>query len=325
MDRRLVARRALASACLVAVAFSGGSAGVAPGPASPDSRGLGSARAGALVLAGLFSPRELASMTAAEIDQAARDLAESARGTGREREALVRAFPPPQAVLASLALDRDVDDFVEASAAEGPAGAHYRRSAALSMELRPLRGAYERLYAAACETLAPRAREARASRAAAPLSGRGDLLKPDRRLFRLSHPFALDFFFRESAVARRGAAESGPVILSLSPGIVIAAAGDWRGGAGIGAWKGGGLSPAAGNGVVVYDPAGRKYYSYFHLSEVGVLPGQVLERGRALGRGGNTGMNARKEGHGGHIHVEIFDAAEGRALGAEEIMAAVSL
>ena len=92
-----------------------------------------------------------------------------------------------------------------------------------------------------------------------------------------------------------------------------------KGGAGADAWGGGGLSPAAGNGVVVYSPASGRYYSYFHLDEVAVQRGQVVERGAALGRGGNTGINARKKGHGGHLHLEIFDTGEDRALSAWEV------
>jgi len=317
-------RRLVAAACLIGVAFAGGSAGVAPGPASIGSLGLAPAQTGALVLAGLFSPRQLASMSSAEIEEAAASLARRARDSGSERENLVRAFPRAQAVLSFLALDRDVDDFVEASTSSGAAGPYYRHSAVLAEELRPIRGAYETLYTTAHHSLAAEAAGGTPTKSPRPLTEKGFTIKPNAKQYRYSHPYALDVFFRESAVSKRGSVETGPRILSLSSGIVVAAAADWRGGGGIASWKGGGLSPAAGNGVVVYDPAARRYYSYFHLSEVSVLTGQAVEAGKPLGRGGNSGMNARKSGHGGHVHLEVFDAADARALRAEEIAAALA-
>lgn len=121
-----------------------------------------------------------------------------------------------------------------------------------------------------------------------------------------SHRYALDVFFK--SVRHWGAAETGPVIRSVSSGIVVAASGDWNGGDSPSAFRSGGLSPKAGNGAIVYDPAARRYYAYFHLSDVRVRTGQALQAGDTLGRGGNTGVNARKKGHGSHLHIEIHQA-----------------
>lgn len=120
-----------------------------------------------------------------------------------------------------------------------------------------------------------------------------------------SHQYALDIFF--TSVKRHGAAETGPTIRSMSRGVVVAAAGDWNGGDKPSLFRAGGLSPKAGNGVIIFEPDQRRYYAYFHLGEVSVRAGQVVAAGDALGKGGNTGVNARKKGHGGHVHVEIHD------------------
>jgi murein DD-endopeptidase MepM/ murein hydrolase activator NlpD len=100
---------------------------------------------------------------------------------------------------------------------------------------------------------------------------------------------------------------------------VVAMANDWVGGEGPGKYRHGGLTPRAGNGVIVYDPNSRKYYTYLHLHDVVVVPGQIVSPGTPLGHGGNTGTNARKRGHGGHLHLEIFDAVQDDTLSCYEL------
>jgi len=70
----------------------------------------------------------------------------------------------------------------------------------------------------------------------------------------------------------------------------------------------GGISPKAGNGVIIYSPDEKRYFLYFHLYDALVEKGQIVRRGQAIGHGGNTGINARKKGGGDHLHFEIFDA-----------------
>jgi hypothetical protein len=48
--------------------------------------------------------------------------------------------------------------------------------------------------------------------------------------------------------------------------------------------------------------------------------GDIVKEGRLLGHGGNSGANARRSGHGGHLHLEIFDAKLDSALTATEIL-----
>jgi murein DD-endopeptidase MepM/ murein hydrolase activator NlpD len=226
-----------------------------------------------------------------------------------------------------LSLDRDVDDFREYADRKDESGTYYRDEARISLEMRPLRARYEAAFAAASAALsgmnAPAdsgtgARLDAKGRKTPYIASPDEVWLPPRSELPLSHPFALDVFFQR--VDRSGEAERGPLIHALYPGIVVAAAGNWSGGQGISTWEGGGLSPAAGNGVVIYDPASRRYCSYFHFSSVVLRIGDVVRAGEILGRGGNSGMNARIRGHGEHVHVEIFDAARGESLSSFEIL-----
>jgi hypothetical protein len=324
------ALRAVAVVVLLAVAgaASGGLGGTAvagtQGPVS-DIEALS-----ALLAAAAAAPERRA-----DIDGCVRALSMAVRAGHLDvQSAFSSVFPRAESVMAMLALDRDVDDFEEMGAGHTAAAAHYRKAAELARALRPLRDNYSTLYSSACRELRMASQawpklNADADRAqdSAPglpavldvrnLAARGELEAPPLRDLAYSHPYALDIFFRH--VDRRGAVEYGPLIAALEGGIVVAAAQDWRGGAGASAWAGGGLSPSAGNGVVVYSPGSGRYYSYFHFSEVAVRRGQVVAAGEVIGRGGNSGANARKPGHGGHLHLEIFDEATGRALSAWRI------
>jgi murein DD-endopeptidase MepM/ murein hydrolase activator NlpD len=140
---------------------------------------------------------------------------------------------------------------------------------------------------------------------------------PTARALRYNHQDALDIFF--PTVKRRGAEEIGPSLKSISYGIVVAARSDWRGGDTEDEYLSGGLSPRSGNGLVVYAPDEGRIYSYFHMYDLNLRVGQLLEPGTVLGRGGNTGLNARKRGHGRHLHLEIFDIVRGESLDCYEL------
>lgn len=305
--------------------------------AAAASGGLGTAAppgpAGATATTDALEAMLLAAVTdtsrGGEIGGLCHDLSRSAEADKLDLPSAFSAvFPRPASILAMLALDRDVDDFEEMGAGTNAAAAHYRRAADLAVALRPLRQNYAILFENAWREqrrMAARSLDRVDAHDAIPateisakdLADAGELQAPPLRDLAYSHPYALDVFFRH--VDRKGAVERGPLIMALEGGIVVASADDWRGGAGADAWGGGGLSPAAGNGVVVYSPASGRYYSYFHLSEVAVRRGQAVGKGAVLGRGGNTGVNARKKGHGGHLHLEIFDTAKDEALSAWEI------
>lgn len=128
---------------------------------------------------------------------------------------------------------------------------------------------------------------------------------PPKTTLSATHRYALDVFF--STVRHRGAVEIGPIIRNIAAGIVVASADDWRGGDKPSLYSEGGLSPRAGNGVIVYSPDEGRYYAYFHMNDISVRTGDIIGAGLNIGHGGNTGVNARKKGHGGHLHVEIHE------------------
>ena len=314
--------RALALVALLVLFFGGGWSTLRPnGVASADiSRGR-------MELSGLYrdlAPEKVAALSADETAATADLLVRTARLAGIDpREALAAALPGPDRIIAMLALDRDVDDFLEHADLKDAAGDYYRDEARLSGEMRPLRSRYEAAFAAAYSAVSgsdPRLplELAQGGRKAPYIASPEDVWLPPRSELHLSHPYALDIFFQ--SVDRSGEAERGPSIRALYPGIVVAAASDWSGGQGISTWTRGGLSPAAGNGVVIYDPASRRYCSYFHLSSLALRIGDAVSAGTVIGKGGNSGMNARVKGHGEHVHVEIFDAARNESLSSSEIL-----
>lgn len=303
------------------------------------------ARARAVELAARLSEAALDELTVAEAaETAARLVGESAAAALTTRKAIAQLLPDAASYSAMLAGERDLGDFRASAAAGGRAGKAYARMAERHEELLPLRSRYEALAAGAWAAHRA-AREADAASVAAapglvapdpasaaailhrapsapppahPVGRKGTIYKPPLRALDKTHPFALDIFFT-SFERLGGGVERGPEVLSASAGLVVASSRDWKGGAGQDSYVSGGFSPRSGNGVIVYDPLGRRYFSYFHLFDLAVETGDLVEPGSVLGRGGDTGINARRDGHGGHVHVEIFDARSGRPLKALEI------
>lgn len=143
--------------------------------------------------------------------------------------------------------------------------------------------------------------------ARAPIWGnRSDIRIPSKRDLPKNHEDALDIFFTN--MRRNGDRQIGPELQAHSGGIVVAARGDWQGGKGEKSYRGGGLSPKAGNGVIIYNPNSSEYFYYAHMYEVTVRTGDIIEAGQIIGRGGNTGTKAMEQGRGGHVHFEIHKA-----------------
>jgi murein DD-endopeptidase MepM/ murein hydrolase activator NlpD len=323
-------RKTFAVAAILLLFFGGGWASLSPSGGIDPSR----SRAGMelVTLERSLAPDLIAAESVAETAEQIERLVSSARLAGMDpRESLGAALPEPRRILGMLALDRDVDDYREYADLDSAGGDYYRDQARISLEMRPLKARYEAAFVAASAALSGEDGRALSGSQASILANIGGkarrppyIAKPDevwlppRRELPLAHPYALDVFFYH--VDRSGEIERGPLIRALYPGIVVAAAGDWSGAAGISTWRGGGLSPAAGNGVVIYDPASRRYVSYFHLSSVTLRKGEIVSAGAVVGRGGNSGMNARRAGHGEHVHIEIFDAARDESLASTEIL-----
>jgi len=235
-------------------------------------------------------------------------------------------IPSISELLAMLARDRDVDDYLENAAEKGPAGAYYQNVVDLVDTMKPLRANYEALFSGLFDGLASMGRfkvpeqtyvDSKLYKSGVTLPRLSS--KPRVREYGLSHTFALDIFYRKIDKVPFSTLEKGPVVFSLADGIVVAATSSWRGGEDLSTYRSGGITPKAGNGVIIYSPARQKYYLYFHLYDVFVSPGDVLHKGYPLGHGGNTGTNARKPGHGEHLHLEIYDARDGRFLRNREI------
>ncbi len=228
-------------------------------------------------------------------------------------------LPTPAQTVAMLARDRDVDDFEESSEVGGQAGEHYSAVVALVPAMRPLRASQVAFFSEVYASMVEKGLVKASNGSVHPIAKKGEATPPRRRDMDLSHSYALDIFYSEVQEAPGTLLEIGPGILSASGGIVVATASDWKGGPGIETYRRGGISPNAGNGAIIFDPASGLFFCYFHLHDVRINPGMPVEAGTVIGRGGDTGSNARKPGHGQHLHLEIFDAASGRFLRNTEI------
>ncbi len=272
----------------------------------PAARGL-SALERVRFAAAILSPKALEGVSPALAKERAADWAEAvSAGGGDPISAIGEILPSALWFQARIVTKRDESDIAADAKAAGEFGEAY---AELARALAGTRAASSALEAALEEIwrrsgLASSLKQGPVS----PLK-RSDRWIPGKSTLKSAHQYALDVFF--TSVKRHGAVETGPTIRSMGPGIVVSAAGDWSGGDQPSLYRAGGLSPKSGNGVVVYDPAARRYYVYFHMCDVSVRAGQVVTAGQSLGRGGNTGVNARKKGHGGHVHIEIHDADGG--------------
>jgi len=310
---------------LAALLVSGAAAGDGAFPYDQGGSGLSTARLATRVLQPALAAASLR-RDGPEAAEVMRELMRSARKGGLDpRDVLASTLPPPSSILALLALDRDVDDFGENAARGGLAGAYYHDEALLTERIRPQRPSYFAAFDAAYQELGPSTSHdvsgpasSRMRDGVLPYGQDSGITRPQRSDLAYAHPFALDLFFTD--VRRHSDGQEGPVIHSLSPGIVIAAASNWKGGAGLESWVGGGLSPSAGNGVIVYDPVNKRVFSYFHLRHTALRTGDVVRVDSPLGVGGNTGVNARRPGHGGHLHVEVYDVAKDRPLNSYQIL-----
>lgn len=262
-------------------------------------------------------------------DQAERfgaTLASYALARKKEPEAYyARVLPTASEVLAMISRDRDVDDYLEHAEERGPAGEYYKHVVSLVPGMKPLRQVYEHLFTGMFDSMKehdrlkpptqvyPDAKSWKGGVTLPRLSSR-----PRESEYAYSHTFALDIFVQD-VVTLPGGLEKGPVLFSLSDAIVIASDNSWHGGEDFSTYRYGGITPKAGNGIILFSPGTRKYYLYFHLYNVFVSPGDVIPKGFPLGHAGNTGTNARKPGHGEHLHLEIWDAANQRFLRNSEI------
>ncbi|PKL07590.1 MAG: hypothetical protein CVV51_13315 [Spirochaetae bacterium HGW-Spirochaetae-7] len=268
---------------------------------APQSTELDRLRTAAAIL----SPGSLAGVPADVAKARALEWADAVERQGVEPLAAIGEILPPSVWFqARLVGKRDQESLAGDAKTAGAYGQAYK---AILASLTITRASSKALEAVLDEIWRASGISANMQPGPVPVLDRSERWLPARSSLRSSHQYALDVFF--TRVSRSGAEETGPVVRSMSGGIVVSASGDWRGGDKPSLYRWGGLSPNAGNGAIVYSPDEQRYYAYFHLKDVDVTEGQLVEAGQPLGHGGNTGVNARKKGHGTHVHVELHDAS----------------
>jgi len=254
-----------------------------------------------------LTPQALSGISPALAIQRAADWVKAVDAEGgKPIEALGEILPSSTWVQARLVTRRDEVHVAEDAESGGEYGTTYSE---LQAALPETRNSSKAVEAAIDEIWRVSGISARLKPGPVAVLKSGDRWIPGKSALSASHQYALDVFF--TSLKRHGVEEKGPMIRSMVSGIVVSASNDWSGGDKPSLYRSGGLSPKAGNGAVIYNPDEQRYYAYFHLSSVDVRVGQVVEAGQSLGRGGNTGVNARKKGHGGHVHVEIHDVDGG--------------
>ncbi|MDX9783478.1 MAG: hypothetical protein RBT72_01840 [Spirochaetia bacterium] len=279
------------------------------------------------VIKDLIAPAQIAILESRDIKTLGSALVEKALGSGKSPERqIATVLPSASAILAMLARDRDVDDYREHATEEGAAGDYYKSVVELVPSMKPLRAAYEALFDGFVQALIDGNRRGDPVEAAEEAAGykSGVTLprlssKPRESEYDYSHTFALDIFLQDVETNPATGLEKGPLLFSLAESIVLATSSDWRGGEELSEYHSGGITPKAGNGVLLYAPRQRRFFLYFHLHDIMVKPGFLIPAGYPLGHGGNTGVNARKPGHGEHLHLEIYEASQARFLRNYEI------
>lgn len=267
----------------------------------------------------------------AEVRARARDFISTGLALGMEPEVLAADLIPSSGHIIAMLIDNgDSEEFSQIDGVSLPAKLAYQRIAALNLLMTSLRPQLEAIFESAYAVLKENSRtipfkwlEPEAARWKGSITLPGKFSLPRLSDLDYSHTYALDIFFHDVQYLP-GDIQRGPVIHSLSDGIVIAAETGWIGfprkSEGL-SFLAGGISPKSGNGIIIYSPAEQKYYSYFHLYDSFVCKGQLVHAGQPLGHGGNSGINARKQGGGEHLHLEVFDAKAGRFLRNTQLIA----
>ena len=115
-----------------------------------------------------------------------------------------------------------------------------------------------------------------------------------------NHKDAIDLFIKE-----------GSPIHTMSGGLVVLAENGWD--------KNNNSSTSSnkgGNTVIIFNPEDESFYRYAHMRETKTKTNLIIESGKEIGTVGDTGENASKKGHGGHLHFEInkYDRESGTMI-----------
>lgn len=278
-----------------------------------------------------FDLERMQNASVAEVRARAQDFFSTGLALGMEPETLAaELIPSTNHIVAMLTNGNDSKDFSQIDGVSLPAKLVYEKIAALNPLMTSIRPQFEAIFESAYTALKENSHNASFTEFKAQSEPwKGSIMLPGQfslpRLSDLdySHTYALDIFFRDVQYLP-GDIQCGPVIYSMSDGIVIASETGWIGfprkSEGL-SFLAGGISPKSGNGIIIYSPTERKYYSYFHLYNSFVRKGQLVYAGQPLGHGGNSGINARKKGRGEHLHFEVFDANAGKFLRNTQLIA----
>lgn len=100
--------------------------------------------------------------------------------------------------------------------------------------------------------------------------------------------------------------QEGNEVIAPFDGIIVASGDGWDGmfyKRNIRTWNGKGLTPRAGNAVIIFNPYEKGYMLISHMQEgIEVEAGDIVAKGQVIGYVGHSG-SASIKGHGEHIHV----------------------
>jgi len=213
-------------------------------------------------------------------------------------------IPSAGHILAMLIDDEDSEEYQNLDGLSLAGNSAYDRIASLHPKMTVVRSQYEACFAILYDALGPYTPSLPASwfeKDSASWNGEVTLpgLSSLPRLSDLaySHTFALDIFLQDVQYLPHNV-QKGPMIHSLSDGIVVGAESEWLGfprQSQALSYIHGGISPKSGNGVIIFSPNEERYYLYFHFYDVLVKKGDIIARGQPIGHAGNSGVNARKK------------------------------
>jgi peptidoglycan LD-endopeptidase LytH len=115
------------------------------------------------------------------------------------------------------------------------------------------------------------------------------------------HP-AHDIFIRDKDQDEMDDTTHKPVnVLSMSSGVVVASASEWKAGSDL----------RGGKYIFIYDPASNGFFYYAHNREIFVEPGKIVKPGDVIATVGRTGKSAFEKRSPTHLHFMYLSIEDG--------------
>jgi peptidoglycan LD-endopeptidase LytH len=115
------------------------------------------------------------------------------------------------------------------------------------------------------------------------------------------HP-AHDIFIRDKDQDEMDDTTRKPVnVLSMSSGVVVASASEWKAGSDL----------RGGKYIFIYDPASNGLFYYAHNREIFVEPGKIVKPGDVVATVGRSGKNAYPPRSPSHLHIMYLSIEDG--------------